>query len=85
MGWCISNHEDMHTLEYFLHAIKRRVGSIVPMWFMSDDASQYANSWIAVFGDVGRKLLCSWHVDRAWREKIRLIKDKEIQLVNGGN
>ena len=35
---------------------------------MSDDAYQYFNAWTGVFGTKETtKLLCAWHVDRAWR------------------
>ena len=35
---------------------------------MSDDAYQYFNAWRGVFDTNGTtKLLCAWHVDRAWR------------------
>ena len=48
---------------------------------MSDDAEQFHNAWRSVFGNVDNKLLCTWHVDRAWREKLTLIKDKETQMI----
>ena len=48
---------------------------------MSDDAEQFHNAWRSVFGNVHNKLLCTWHVDRAWREKLALIKDKETQMI----
>jgi hypothetical protein len=46
---------------------------------MSDDAEQYFKAWISVFGGKTRKLLCSWHVDRAWRIALSKVKDKEMQ------
>jgi lipopolysaccharide biosynthesis regulator YciM len=40
---------------------------------MSDCAEQYYNSWIDVFGpNSTRKLLCIWHVDRAWRNGLHV-------------
>ena len=47
---------------------------------MSDDAEQYHNAWRSVFGEVDNKLLCTWHVDRAWRENLTLIKEKETKV-----
>ena len=65
VAWCLSNREDFFVLEQFFKAIKRRIGSITPMWFMSDDAEQFFNAWRSVFGPVKNKLLCTlWHVDR---------------------
>ena len=52
----------------FLKAIRERIGCLQPRWFMSDDANQYFNAWKGVFGGEGTaKLLCAWHVDRAWK------------------
>ena len=41
---------------------------------------QFHNAGKSVFGNVDNKLLCTWHVDRAWHEKLTLIKDKETQM-----
>ena len=41
--------------------------------FMSDDAQQYWNAWpwAATYGaNNTTKLLCTWHVDRAWRKAL---------------
>ena len=36
---------------------------------MTDDAEQYWNSWSAIYGNTNtKKLLCKWHIDRAWRK-----------------
>ena len=48
-------------------------------WFMSDDAEQFFNAWRSVIGPVKNKLLCTWHVDRAWRQKLHFVHDKEMQ------
>ena len=45
---------------------------------MTDDAEQYVSAWVGVFGLGPCKLLCTWHVDRAWRGAIKSIKDKDI-------
>ena len=69
VAWIISNREDSLTLIQFLKAIKERLGSLSPTWFMSDDAEQLFTAWRAVFGDnQTKKLLCAWHVDSAWRQ-----------------
>ena len=81
-AWLISNKEDTSTLTQFLQAVKERTGEVAPQWFMSDDAQQYFNAWTAVFGTTRtNKLLCSWHVDRAWRGALKEhIPDRELQL-----
>ena len=50
VGWCLSNREDQFLLENFFRALKKRCGSIQPKWFMSDDADQFFNAWVSVFG-----------------------------------
>ena len=68
VAWAIANREDVTILVEFLKTIKERTGPIKTRWFMSDDAYQYFNAWRGVFDTNGTtKLLCAWHVDRAWR------------------
>ena len=72
VGWAITTREDTAMLTYFLKALRERSGPLKPSVFMSDDAQQYWNSWSAVFGDNHtRKLLCTWHIDRAWRNALK--------------
>ena len=49
---------------------------------MTDDAEQYYSAWKDVFGEnQTKKILCAWHVDRAWRKAIhQLIKDHESKV-----
>ena len=68
VAWAIANREDTTILVEFLKAIKERIGCLQPCCFMSDDANQYFNAWKGVFGgERTTKLLCAWHVDRAWK------------------
>lgn len=79
-GWCIANKEDGVLLNIFFSCLKAKTGSFSPKWFMSDMAEQYYSAWIATFGGSPNKLLCVWHVDRAWRKNILChIKNKEEQ------
>ena len=72
VGWAITTREDTSMLTYFLKALMERAGPLKPAVFMSDDAQQYWNSWSTVFGGNGtRKLLCTWHIDRAWRNALK--------------
>ena len=79
VAWCLSNRTDEALLISYFQSIKVLVGNIIPKWFMSDDAEQFYTAWISVFGPGPHKLLCSWHVDRAWRKNIKLIESKETQ------
>ncbi len=45
---------------------------------MTDDVSQYFNAWVNAFGEGPHKLLCSWHVDQAWRGHLKSITDKML-------
>ena len=49
---------------------------------MSDDAQQYFNAWWEVFGAHNtKKLLCAWHVDRAWRTALHEhVHDKQSRI-----
>ncbi len=49
---------------------------------MTDDAEQFFSAWKAIFGEAGTtKLLCTWHVDRAWRKALQQhIEEKEKQV-----
>ena len=45
--------------------------TVKPNWFMSDDANQYYSRWVKTFEHEPQTLLCTWHVDRAWRDQLR--------------
>ncbi len=71
VGWCISNREDQTLPSNFYTQIQQHVSAnIQPKRFMSDDAGQYYTAWTLSFGGHPGKLLCTWHVDRAWRNAI---------------
>ena len=78
-AWCISNREDPFILTNFFRALKSRVGTVSPTWFTSDLAEQFYTAWVTTFNNTPHKLVCTWHVDRAWRENLRQLKDSELQ------
>lgn len=82
VGWMVSNKEDGILLSTFLTSLMDRTGPITAQYFMSDDAEQYYSSWNKVYGGQPRKLLCSWHVDKAWRSQLQSISssDKKTKL-----
>ncbi|XP_076436126.1 uncharacterized protein LOC143275736 [Babylonia areolata] len=75
VAWAISNKEDAKTLKLFFSAIKNACGqSLAPQVFMSDLANNFYNAWCEAFEQAPEKrLYCSWHVDKAWRQKLREI------------
>ena len=79
VAWCISNREDQFLLINFFNALKKRVGTLYPKWFMTDLAEQFYNAWVSTFGNKPRKLVCTWHVDRAWREKLKQLRNSELE------
>lgn len=81
VAWCLSNREDQLLLLNFFDALKKRVGIVSPTWFMSDLAEQFYNAWVGVFGINPQKLVCTWHVDRAWRENLRQLKNSELEAL----
>lgn len=40
---------------------------------MSDDAGAFYNSWAGVMDPATHKLLCTWHIDRNWRQNLNKI------------
>ena len=71
VAWAISNREDTTILVEYLKAVYANVGELKPEYFMSDCAEQYFHAWSGVFtkGNT-KKLLCIWHVDRAWHKAL---------------
>ena len=82
VAWCISNREERTQLQIFYNEIKEKVGMLTPKWFMSDLADQYYSAWVATFNcsPPPQKLLCTWHVDRAWRENLNKISDNNLKI-----
>ena len=74
-----SNRENYTALKLFCNAISQKAGQIHANVFMSDDADQFYAAWSSTMNNVPQKLLCIWHVDRAWRGKISSIKNTEMQ------
>ena len=47
---------------------------------MSDTANQYYNAWVGTMNNRPIKLICVWHVDKAWRENLRQkIRDLHVE------
>ena len=80
VAWCLTSREDQKVISLFLKTIKDRTGIVTPRWIMTDDADQFFNSWKTVFSEGPQKLLCTWHVDKAWRGALASkIADKQLQ------
>lgn len=83
VAFVISNREDRGMLKIAFEKLKKTLSDDVPFepaYIMSDDAEQYFNAWLDVFGPGPVKLLCTWHVDRAWRKTVHdKISDTEVR------
>ena len=70
-GWCLSNREIEDFMKFFCTKIKENCVQIVPSWFMSDIAPQFYEAFCTVNECQPKRLLCTWHVDKAWKEELR--------------
>ena len=77
VAFFFSSSVDTEHLTIFYECVKTSAGVIKPHSFMSDDAPAFYNAWSRVMGAVENRLLCTWHVDRAWQGKLTTITDKE--------
>ncbi|XP_064465459.1 uncharacterized protein LOC135377038 [Ornithodoros turicata] len=60
--------------------VREQTGNLHVKAFMSDDAPAFYNAWKDTMGSAERQLLCTWHIDKNWRENIRKhLKDKQAQ------
>lgn len=73
VAFCFSNRSDEKIFQLFFNVVKSKVGQIQSKVFMSDDASAFYNAWATVMGPVAHKLLCTWHIDRNWRQNLNKI------------
>jgi hypothetical protein len=79
-AFCLSNKVDITILEIFFTKIKERIGVLKPNIFMSDDFPSYYNAWAKVMIAVNKQLLCTWHVDKNWRQALTKIAPKEKKI-----
>ena len=71
LGWCLSNKEDEEFMKIFFTYLKKSCGRLVPKWFMADIAPQSYNAFCSVMQCNPKRLYCTWHVLKAWRNAIR--------------
>lgn len=74
-AFCYSNRVDEGAMAAYFSAVKEALGSAMEgVVLMTDDAPAYANAWTQVMGPPAHRLLCVWHVDRAWRKNLPKIE-----------
>ena len=79
VSFCIAKQESFRILQIFFSSLKQRCRSISPSCIMRDDAPQFYNAFISVFSAKARKLLCIWHVWRAWNRNSTSIEPKPLR------
>ena len=52
---------------------------------MSDLAEQFYMAWVASFNNRPHKLVCIWHLDRAWRENLKQLSDSTVEATVNHN
>ena len=81
-AFLFSSKVDTETFETFFTLIMPIIGDSRPEFFMSDDYPAFFNGFVRSIPSSctpPKKLLCSWHVDRAWCQNISKIEDEENQ------
>lgn len=74
-----TNLKDTKVYTVMFSAIKTRAGIISPNTFMTDIVDTFYTAWVRIMGPVPHNILCSWHVDKAWRQNLKKIKGIFIQ------
>ena len=83
VAFCISNKQYEHALRKKKLELKLQVGIIQCNTLMTDDAPAFQSAWNAIMHPPRNMLLCSWHIDRAWRNRLKKVKgvDEKRALV----
>jgi len=70
-AFSFSNRVTECTMKVFLSVCKENIGKeMTSAVLMTDDTDVYYNAWCSVMGTPAHRLLCSWHIDRAWRKNM---------------
>ncbi|KAJ8964102.1 hypothetical protein NQ314_005127 [Rhamnusium bicolor] len=79
-AFLICNRTDQEVISIFYEHIKKYIGLLKPNVFMSDMEDSFYNAWLAVMDLPAKRVYCSWHVDRVWRENLSKVKSKDTQI-----
>ncbi|XP_035205396.1 uncharacterized protein LOC118180399 [Stegodyphus dumicola] len=80
-AFCLSNRVNLGSMQKFFQCIRDKVGLLSVNCFMSDDAPVYYTAWTSVMCDAKFRILCTWHVKKAWLQAANSIipsKRKEV-------
>ena len=79
VAFCIAQQDNTEIVALFYRAVKSKSGNITPSALMSDDAPQFYNALIIEWNCTPAKLLCIWHVWRAWNRHTNTILEKGLR------
>ena len=71
VAWCLSNKETEEFMKLFLQKVKQNCGRVEAVWFMGDIAPQFYEAFCSANECTPKRLYCTWHVDKAWKEELR--------------
>lgn len=77
VAFCFSNRQDEILFRKFFHCIQEKIGIICTNVFMSDDYPAFYLAWRSIMGEVSKRLLCTWHVNKNWTQNLNKIIHKE--------
>lgn len=77
-AFCLSSNTSRVEWKDFLEAILKAMDDIkiTARVLMTDNDASFYNAWVEVMGPVQHRLLCSWHIDQAWRRNLGKVNNK---------
>jgi len=82
-AFCFSNRVDELCMSVFLYVCKENIGCpLKDAVFMTDNTEVYFNARTHVMGQPAHRLLCTWHIDRAWRKNLSRINAGGLKTIH---
>jgi hypothetical protein len=76
----VGSSDDELMYSYLIKSIKEKSPNVQPQILMIDDDQAIVNGMESVFGCTFRHILCTWHVQRNWRQHIRQVHKGNIYI-----
>lgn len=77
VAFLVSNRRDQPVIDIFMRCVEERVGRLAPRALISDMQTTYYSGWVSFMEPPQFYLLCSAHVNEAWRRSAAKIRNKE--------
>ncbi|KAJ8971715.1 hypothetical protein NQ317_006017 [Molorchus minor] len=78
-AFLITNRMDEEVLKMFFRCIRQRTACLTSRIFLSDASDSFYNAWRQIMGETRYNLYCTWHLDKAWQQNLRVIESKARQ------